>query len=97
MVILSLLDLAAGLILQGHTALQATVPATAETGQHLDAVQRRHQAPLYSSLIEGFASLQTAVNIHQHGFQRIQVEAAQTVPQSVIAKSALGADPALQM
>ena len=27
------------------------------------------------SLIEGFASLQAAVDIHQHGFQRVQVEA----------------------
>ncbi|PYT22954.1 MAG: hypothetical protein DMG57_33685, partial [Acidobacteria bacterium] len=49
------------------------------------------------SLIEGFASLQAAVDIHQHGFQRVQVEAAQTVSQGVIAKSALGADPVLQM
>src|SRR5690242_12149629 len=97
MVILRLLDLATGLILQGHAALQATVTATAETGQHLDAVQRRHQAPLDSSLIEGLAAFQTAVDIHQHGFQRVQVEAAQTVPQSVVAESALGADPALQV
>src|ERR1700679_2555927 len=32
----------------GHAALQATVTEAAETGQHLDAVQRRHQAPLDS-------------------------------------------------
>src|SRR5215469_1669288 len=97
MVILSLLDLASGLILQGHTALQAMVTATAETGQHLDAVQRRHQAPLDSSLIEGLASLQATIDIHQHGFQRVQVEAAQTVAKRVVAESALSADPALQM
>jgi len=97
MVILSLLDLAAGWILQGHAALQATVTAAAETGQHLDAVQRRHPASWYPSLIEGLASLHTAVDIHPHGWQRVQVEAAQTVPSGVVAKSALGADPVWEM
>src|SRR5437867_6930525 len=97
MVILSLLDLAAGWILQCHAALQATLTAAAETGQHLDAVQSRYQVALYPSLIESLASLQTAVDVHQHGFQGVEVETAQTVPQGVVAKSALGADPALQM
>jgi len=93
MVILSLLDLAAGWILQGHAALQATGHSGGRTGQHLDAVQRRHPASWYPSLIEGLASLHTAVDIHPHGWQRVQVEAAQTVPSGVVAKSALGADP----
>jgi hypothetical protein len=52
---------------------------------------------MYPSCIEGFAALQTAVDVHQQGFQRTQVETAQTVAQGVIAKSAFGADPALQM
>jgi hypothetical protein len=80
MVILRLLDLAAGLILQGHLARQATLTVATETGHHLDAVQSRHQVALYLSLIEGFAALQATVDIHQHGFQRLQVEATQTVP-----------------
>ena len=67
------------------------------TGQHLDAVQRRHPASWYPSLIEGLASLHTAVDIHPHGWQRVQVEAAQTVPSGVVAKSALGADPVWEM
>src|SRR5437879_12745724 len=97
MVILSLLDLAAGWILQGHAALQATGHSGGRTGQHLDAVQRRHPASWYPSLIEGLASLHTAVDIHPHGWQRVQVEAAQTVPSGVVAKSALGADPVWEM
>jgi hypothetical protein len=80
MVILSLLDLAAGWILQGHAALQATLTVTAETGHHLDTVQSRDQTALYPSLIEGFAAFLATVDIHQHGFQRRQVEATQTVP-----------------
>jgi hypothetical protein len=66
MVILSLLDVAAGLILQGHAAsrqlsqrrlklLNTSMPSSAA------------ETSLYPSLIEGFASLQTAVDIHQHG------------------------------
>ena len=97
MVILSLLDLAAGLILEGHAALQATVATAAETAQYLDAVQGGYQASLYASLIEGFAPLQAAVDIHQHGFERVQIEAAQTVPQSIVPKGPLRADPALEM
>ena len=97
MVILNLLDFAARLILPRHAAPQATLTAAAETGQHLNAVQSRDQAALYPSLIENFAAFQAAVDVYQHGFQRVQIEAAQAVPQGVVTKRALGADPALQM
>jgi hypothetical protein len=41
-VVLDLFDFAAGLVLAGDAALQATLAMAAETGEHLDALQSRH-------------------------------------------------------
>src|SRR5438045_1698405 len=95
MIVLDLLDLAAGLILRGHPALQATITTTA--GQHLDAIQARYQVALDSSGIEGLAAFETAVDIYQHPLERVQVEARQTVAQGVVAEGARSANPLLQI
>ena len=49
MIVLNLFHPAASLVLADHPALQATLTAAAETGQHLDPVQGGHQMPLYPS------------------------------------------------
>lgn len=77
--------------------MQATVTAAAETRQHFDPIQSRHQAALHPPVIEGLVALQAAVHVHQHGFQRSQVETAQAVAQGVVVKRALGADPLLEI
>src|SRR5204862_6133540 len=97
MIVLDLLDLAAGLILRGHPALQATITTTAEAGPHLGAIQGRYQVGLDSSGIEGLAAVETAVDIYQHPLERVQVEARQTVAQGVVAEGARSANPLLQI
>jgi hypothetical protein len=57
MVILGLLDLAAGLILHDHAALQATA---AETGQHLDAVQSQLDSELAHSHLQRWIGAERA-------------------------------------
>lgn len=75
MIELNLLDLAAGLVLHQHTALQTGVARAAVAGQYFDAIQGGHDAPLHTSWVEGFGAFETAVDIHQHVLQRVEVEA----------------------
>ena len=66
---------------------------TTEAGQYLDAIPSRHQPALHSSLVKDFAALETAVHVHPHGLERVELEAAQAIAQGVVAKGALRADP----
>jgi len=97
MIVLRLFDLAAGSILPGHAAFQATLTVAAETGEHLDPVQSRDPMALDPSRIKSFAAFQSAVEIDQHALQRFQVKAASTIAQRVVTEGALGADPVLQI
>jgi hypothetical protein len=76
MVVLGLLEFAAGLVFAGDSSFQAALAMAAEAGQHFDAVHGCDKAPLYPAIIEGFAALQTTVYVHPHGFKRAQIEAA---------------------
>src|SRR5688572_29473865 len=97
MVILNLFHFAACLILPRYPTLEAALAAAAKAGQHLDAVQGRDELTLDPAVVEGFVSFEATVDVNQHGFQRLQVEATQAVAQSVIPKGALGPDPVLEM
>lgn len=98
MIVLNALEaLAGGLILQRHSAWEATFTAAAETAQDFDTVQGGDQMPLDASRVQGFTALQATIHIHQHRLQGFQVEAAQTVAQGVIPEGALGANPVLQV
>jgi len=76
MIVLNLFHPAASLVLADHPALQATLTAAAETGQHLDAVQSSHPRALHPSRLKSFAAFPAAVQIHPHVLERFQVEAA---------------------
>jgi hypothetical protein len=97
MVVLRLFNLAAGLVLAGHAALQATLAMAAEAGQDLHAIQGRYQVALHTALLEDLAALEPAVHLHQQGLERVQVEAREAVAEGVIAKGALRADPMRQI
>lgn len=92
MVVLNLFHFHAGFA-HGDATFQAGSAATAITGEHLDAIEGGHYAPLHAAWVERFVALEGAVDLDQHLFQILQVKAGQAVAQDIIAKGAFGADP----
>jgi hypothetical protein len=50
-------------------ALQAKLTTATLTGKELDAIQSGHPATLEAARVEGFVTLQAAVDLHQHPLQ----------------------------
>ena len=95
MVILHLFGFHAGLAHRDAT-LEAGVATTAVTGEHLNAVERRHDAALHAARIERLIALERPVDLNQHPLQAFRMKAGEAVAQHVVAEGAPGADPLLE-
>jgi len=97
MIVLGLFHLAPGLIFDGHTPFQAIVTAAAETGEHFNAIQGGHQAALDATGMEGLGPLEAAIDLHQHGLQRLEIKATQAVAQGIVAEATWSTAPLWQI
>jgi len=94
-VVLHLLDFDTGLANTDAT-FQAGIATAAVAGEHLDAIERRHDAALHAADIQRFIALQGAVHLHQHLLQRRQRKAGQAIAQHIVVKATWGSDPLLE-
>ena len=70
MVILDLLDGLPLFVQRNDPSLQTELTTATETAEYLDAVQCSHHASLHAAGVQGFIPFQSAIDVHQHLFQR---------------------------
>ena len=69
MAVLDRLDRLGPRVQAGDPAVQAKLTTAALTGKDLDAIQSSHPATLEAARVQGFVTLQAAVDLHQHPLQ----------------------------